>query len=133
MFIWETKLKLTTGEGFSPIPLITFQPSGRTIQVRPETTLLDASRQAGVEVDAPCGGKGTCGNCTLRLISGRVAAERLGVLTQAEIDGGFILACRTVVANDDVTVEELDQTARGRGQFSDDEGMDLLNPLFLQP
>jgi uncharacterized 2Fe-2S/4Fe-4S cluster protein (DUF4445 family) len=113
------------------MPSITFQPSGQTIQAQPGTALLDAARQAGVEVDAPCGGKGTCGNCALRLISGRVAAESLGVLTQAEIDQGFILACRTAIGDDDVAVEAPDRTARGRGQFSDDEGLDLIDPALL--
>ncbi|MCX5856744.1 MAG: ASKHA domain-containing protein, partial [Deltaproteobacteria bacterium] len=102
-----------------------------TIQVQPGTALLDAARQAGVDVDAPCGGKGTCGNCALRIISGRTTDESLGVLTLAEIDEGFVLACRTAIGDDDVTVEALDQTARSRGQFSDDEGLDRIDPALL--
>ena len=113
------------------MPLITFQPLGQTIQVQPGTALLDAARQAGVDVEAPCGGKGTCGNCALRIISGRTTDESLGVLTLAEIDQGFVLACRTAIGDDDVTVEALDQTARGRGQFSDDEGLDRIDPALL--
>lgn len=113
------------------MPSITFQPSGQTILVQPGTALLDAARQAGVEVDAPCGGKGTCGNCTLRIISGNIAADSLGVLSQAEIDEGFVLACRTAIRDDDVAVEAPDQTASGRGQFSDDEGMDRIDPELL--
>jgi uncharacterized 2Fe-2S/4Fe-4S cluster protein (DUF4445 family) len=113
------------------MPSITFQPSGQTIQVQPGTLLLDAARQAGVEADAPCGGKGTCGNCALRILSGRAADESHGVLTSAEIDEGFVLACRTVVGKEDLTVETPDQAARGSGQFSDDEGMDRIDPALL--
>jgi len=54
------------------MPLITFQPSGITLDVQANTTLLDAARSASVEIDAPCGGKGTCGNCAVRIVSGQV-------------------------------------------------------------
>ena len=50
------------------MPLITFQPAGITIDVQASATLLDAARRAGVEIDAPCGGKGTCGK-SIRALS----------------------------------------------------------------
>ena len=43
-------------------------PSGpRDLPVQPGQTLLDALRQAGLPVRAPCGGRGTCGKCTVYL------------------------------------------------------------------
>ena len=112
------------------MPLITFQPSGITLEVQAKTTLLDASRRAGIEIDAPCGGKGTCGNCAVRIISGRVDCENLGVLTQSEIDQGFVLTCRTFIQDTDVIIDVPDQAGRFGGQFSDD-GMELIDPALL--
>src|SRR5271157_3372280 len=113
------------------MPRITFQPSGITIDVKRETTLLDAARSAGVEIDAPCGGKGTCGNCAISIISGQVLCESPGVLTEAEIDQGFVPTCRTSVQDADVVVEVPDQAGRFGGQFSDDDGMELIDAALL--
>ncbi|MGZ6275553.1 MAG: ASKHA domain-containing protein [Syntrophales bacterium] len=113
------------------MPRITFQPSGITIDVRAKTTLLDAARLAGVEIDAPCGGKGTCGNCAVRIVSGQIDCESLGVLTQVEIDQGFVPTCRTSMNDSDVVVEVPDQAGRFGGQFSDDDGMELIDGTLL--
>src|SRR5829696_3970710 len=43
--------------------LVIFQPSGRQSHVAHGTTLLDAARQLGVDVDSICGGRQTCGKC----------------------------------------------------------------------
>ncbi len=42
---------------------ITFQPSGRSVYVLPGTSLLEAAGRAGIILQTPCGGKGTCGKC----------------------------------------------------------------------
>ena len=42
---------------------ITFLPSGRTATVRAGTTVLDASRKAGVPIRTRCGGKAACLMC----------------------------------------------------------------------
>ena len=113
------------------MPLITFQPSGIIIDVQANTTLLDAARRAGVEIDAPCGGKGTCGNCAVRIVSGRVDCESLGILTQTEIEQGFVPTCRTSINDSDVVVEVPDQAGRFGGQFSDDDGIELVDAALL--
>ena len=118
-------------EGIEYMPHITFQPSGIIIDVQANTTLLDAARLAGVEIDAPCGGKGTCGNCAVRIVSGQVLCESLGVLTQAEIDQGFVPTCHTSVQDSDVVVDVPDQAGRFGGQFSDDDGMELIDAALL--
>ena len=99
--------------GLSFMPLITFQPSGKTIEVPPKTELLDAARKAGVEVDAPCGGKGTCGKCIVRIVSGTVdASSSLGVLSAEVVAEGDVLACRTRVGDAPLTVEVPEATGR---------------------
>ncbi len=42
---------------------VIFTPAGIRIDVAPETTVLDAARSAGVDIDSVCGGRGLCGRC----------------------------------------------------------------------
>ena len=61
--------------------LITFLPAGQTISVTEGTNLLDAARSAGLTPNAPCGGKGTCGKCKVRLLHLPDAPEALACQT----------------------------------------------------
>ncbi|HSK51734.1 MAG TPA: 2Fe-2S iron-sulfur cluster-binding protein, partial [Clostridia bacterium] len=44
-------------------PLVIFTPSGRRGHVPAGTTVLDAARALGVDLDSVCGGRGICGRC----------------------------------------------------------------------
>ena len=44
-------------------PLVIFTPSGRRGRFAPGTTVLDAARSLGVDIDSVCGGRGLCGRC----------------------------------------------------------------------
>jgi len=61
---------------------LTIRPSGKTIEVESGTLLREALARAGYAVDAPCGGRGTCGKCTV------------------DLDGETVLACQTVIDHD---------------------------------
>jgi len=43
--------------------LVVFTPSGRRGRFAPGTTVLDAARSLGVDIDSVCGGRGLCGRC----------------------------------------------------------------------
>ncbi len=47
----------------SPDPLLIFTPSGRRGHFPVGTTVLDAARKLGVDIDSVCGGRGICGRC----------------------------------------------------------------------
>lgn len=51
-------------------PLIIFMPSGRRGRVQPGTTVLEAARQLGVEIESICGGNLTCTKCRVQVESG---------------------------------------------------------------
>ena len=74
---------------------LTFEPSGVTVWVEHGTTVLEAARRAGVIVPAPCGGRGTCGKCAVRIIDGDPEPpdefEKVGL---ARAPQGLRLACR---------------------------------------
>jgi uncharacterized 2Fe-2S/4Fe-4S cluster protein (DUF4445 family) len=44
-------------------PLVIFTPSGRRGRFAEGTTVLDAARSLGVDIDSVCGGRGICGRC----------------------------------------------------------------------
>jgi uncharacterized 2Fe-2S/4Fe-4S cluster protein (DUF4445 family) len=52
---------------------VVFQPSGRQAEVAQGTTLLDAARTLGVDIDSICGGRQTCGRCKVVVADGSFA------------------------------------------------------------
>ncbi|MCC8180109.1 MAG: ASKHA domain-containing protein [Planctomycetes bacterium] len=57
------------------MPVVSFQPSGRKVDVPPGTKLLDACRQAGFHISAACGEKGLCGKCRVKVLAGQLPAD----------------------------------------------------------
>ncbi len=75
---------------------ITFQPAGRTVYVLPGTAVLEAAARAGLAVQTPCGGEGTCGKCRVRFLSDPPApteADR-AAFAPGQLADGWRLACR---------------------------------------
>ena len=54
-------------------PLVIFTPSGRRGRFPVETTVLDAARALGVDIDSVCGGRGICGRCQVEQSVGSFA------------------------------------------------------------
>ncbi len=79
---------------------IRFSPDDKAAFVTCGASLAEAAARAGVLISLPCGGRGTCGKCRIRVLSGEVTeptdAER-SLLTEAEIAAGFRLACQARV------------------------------------
>lgn len=51
------------------MPIITFQPSGRTLEVEVGTSLYDAAIQAGLPVASSCSAEFICGKCNMRVVA----------------------------------------------------------------
>jgi uncharacterized 2Fe-2S/4Fe-4S cluster protein (DUF4445 family) len=101
------------------MPAIRFLPSGSAVQAEPGTTLLDAARAAGIELDSPCGGKGSCGKCLVRIAKGDADSESLGTLSRTAVAEGWALACATRVLEKDLEVEIPESKGWKGGQFTD--------------
>ncbi|MEQ8333182.1 ASKHA domain-containing protein [Nisaea sp.] len=52
---------------------VVFTPSGRRGFVPPGTSVLDAARALGVDLDSVCGGRSMCGRCQVQLSEGEFA------------------------------------------------------------
>jgi len=92
------------------MPIVTFLPSYRKIEVPPGTTILDAARKAGLSMNVVCGGVGKCGKCIVYVKTGKAHFDRQKYgrfFTPGELARGACLACTTTIASDlDVTVPE---------------------------
>ncbi|MGA2546319.1 MAG: ASKHA domain-containing protein [Rectinemataceae bacterium] len=114
------------------MPDIRFLPSGLVVLAEPGTRLLEAAREAGIELDSPCGGKGTCGRCIVRIASGDADSESLGILSRTAVAEGYVLACTTRVLKSPLVVEIPERSGWKGGQFTDaEEDLSLVSRELL--
>ncbi|MBC7110031.1 MAG: DUF4445 domain-containing protein [Archaeoglobi archaeon] len=75
-----------------------FEPSGKRIR-SDEENVLEAAREAGVEIRADCGGRGGCGKCRIQIIELRgdvnePTEKEREKLSLKELETGYRLACQ---------------------------------------
>ena len=78
--------------------------------------LLETARHAGVAIDAPCSGNGTCGKCRIRLIKGELDSEQTRHISDEDYAEGWRLACSSVPLTD-VTIEVPDTASAFQTQI----------------
>ena len=79
--------------------MILFQPGDISYVNRAGETILEAMRAAGITLAAPCGGKGICGKCRVKMLIGEgnpLTEEERKVFTEEEIAEGWRLACKCI-------------------------------------
>ncbi|MCL2827077.1 MAG: ASKHA domain-containing protein, partial [Eggerthellaceae bacterium] len=62
--------------------------------------ILKLAGLAGIDIDAPCGGNGSCGKCRVRVLLGTVDSQATRHLAAADFAAGWRLACWSAVAGD---------------------------------
>ena len=82
---------------------VTFLPHEKAIRVPEGETIIRAAMEAGVHINASCGGEGVCGKCRVIVESGDVTGGVSQRLRQEDADRGYRLACLSTVTGD-VTV-----------------------------
>ncbi|MGB9976488.1 corrinoid activation/regeneration protein AcsV [Thermovenabulum sp.] len=97
---------------------VVFNPAKKSIIVKKGANLLEVARKAGIFIDAPCGGKGNCGKCRVRVVSGEHRMEFTSLLKEEELKNGIRLACLTFVEGD--MVVELQHVDVVEGIFVED-------------
>ncbi|MGK2852059.1 MAG: ASKHA domain-containing protein [Candidatus Limnocylindrales bacterium] len=73
-------------------PQVIFTPSGRRGRVPAGTTVLDAARGLGVDIDSVCGGRGICGRCAVTPAFGEFAKHGITSAPSHLTDPGEIEA-----------------------------------------
>lgn len=95
------------------MPVVTIQPSGKTVDVTIGTTLLAAVMKAGEAIAHKCQGKAECGACHIFVLDGRKSVSRTTPAENAKLDSivgvgsKSRLACQVAVGEENVTIELL--------------------------
>ena len=84
--------------------IVHFLPSDKHVKASPGDILVDVAMDAGIHINAACGGEGACGKCRILLKSGDVETKNNGKLTPEEFEKGYRLACKSTITGD-ITVE----------------------------
>ncbi len=93
------------------MPTIRVFPDDISIDVKPKTTILKASKKAGSLHQHACGGRGKCSTCRVRILKGlenckeRTRRENK-IATKLHFADDIRLACQTVVMGD-ITIQKL--------------------------
>jgi uncharacterized 2Fe-2S/4Fe-4S cluster protein (DUF4445 family) len=79
---------------------VKFLPYETDIEIEDGDTVIRAALEAGVHVNASCGGEGVCGKCRVLIEDGIVEGGISEKLSQEDQEGGYRLACRSIVKSD---------------------------------
>ena len=92
---------------------VTFYPDKAEVWVSSGENLLRAAMQAGVHINASCGGEGVCGKCRVIVDQGVVESEQTDNISPADFELGVRQACKTIIKSDlDVTIPPESQLDR---------------------
>ncbi len=83
-----------------PTYKIKFLPHEKEIEIEAGDTLIRAAMEAGVHVNASCGGEGVCGKCRVLIEDGSVEGGISEKLSKEDQASGYRLACQAVVKSD---------------------------------
>ena len=88
-----------------------FEPSGKNVEGR-LGNILEIAQAAEVEIDAPCGGRETCGKCRVIVRKGAESISAIRdserrFLSDAEIEAGYRLSCCAYITNANELVLEV--------------------------
>ncbi len=79
---------------------VVFLPHETETTVPDGETIIHAAMEAGVHVNASCGGEGVCGKCRVLIEEGTVSGGISEKLSQKDQDQGYRLACQSVPQSD---------------------------------
>jgi uncharacterized 2Fe-2S/4Fe-4S cluster protein (DUF4445 family) len=77
-----------------------FLPADEKVDVIRGDTLLDIAMDAGIHINAACGGEGACGKCRVIIKSGEVTCKESSAISPEDYDKGYRLACQTRIEGD---------------------------------
>ncbi len=124
---------------------ITFLPHNQEIEIKEGESLIRAAMEAGVHINASCGGEGVCGKCRVLIEEGDVEGGITQQLSEKDLEKGYRLACLSMIKTDlvvriptessiDTSVLNLQKTPRRTALIKQMDFDDLKEKgLFLPP
>lgn len=79
---------------------IVFLPHQAEITVSHDETIIQAAMEAGVHINASCGGEGVCGKCRVLIEEGTVKGGISEKLSTQDQEKGYRLACQAIAQSD---------------------------------
>ena len=79
---------------------VLFLPYNREIEVQDGEILIRAAMEAGVHINASCGGEGVCGKCRIIIEKGSVEEGISEKLSREDLGKGYRLACKAIIRED---------------------------------
>lgn len=95
------------------MPMLTINPSGKTVPSTEGMSILEAVLAAGVKMPHKCEGKAECGSCHIFVTVGRKTLSKTQRLENEKLDtlvgvsSNSRLACQAKLGTENVTVELL--------------------------
>jgi len=86
------------------MPKVTFLPHDKTVTVPEGENLLRAAMEAGVHINASCGGDGVCAKCRILVEEGTLEGGLSDRITPEDLAKGYRLACQSTVTDTDVII-----------------------------
>ncbi|MGD2149773.1 MAG: ASKHA domain-containing protein [Desulfobacterales bacterium] len=107
---------------------IKFLPHNKEITVMHGENLIRAAMEAGVHINASCGGEGVCGKCRVIVEDGSIEGGITEKLSKEDIEKGYRQACLAAVQSDlvvripvesevDISVLNLQKTPRRKAKI----------------
>jgi 2Fe-2S ferredoxin len=90
------------------MPVLTIQPSGKTVQAAVGSSILDALLAGGESIAHKCDGKAECGSCHIFVQEGRKSLSKTRRLENEKLDtivgigSKSRLACQAIIGEENV-------------------------------
>jgi uncharacterized 2Fe-2S/4Fe-4S cluster protein (DUF4445 family) len=109
---------------------IKFLPLDKEVEVSEGIDILKAAVKARINLRNSCGGKGLCGKCKVKIVSGRYETKSNFTLKSEQIKQGYVLACQTYPLTD-LEVEIPSQSLEMKPQIIK-AGLDVIGKDILK-
>jgi len=83
---------------------VVYDDEQETFEMSGDKTILDAALEKDLDVPYSCQG-GVCTSCMAKVIEGRAIMESNSVLTEDEIEDGFVLTCQAHPVTEKIVVD----------------------------
>lgn len=91
----EESVDITAGDDAAPSITITVGRKTKTVKQRDQLTILESARWSGLPAPSSCEA-GHCATCMAQVLEGEISMRRNDILTDAEVEEGWVLTCQTV-------------------------------------
>ena len=95
------------------MPIVSIQPSGKTIEATEGTRLLDVLKNSGEKIAHKCDGQAQCGSCHIYIQEGRKSVSKIQKPEHEKLDSIIgvgsksRLACQVLLGNENISIELL--------------------------